>query len=270
MPPILPSSSAPAPSVWARRVFCALTLLVVSLPESGCRPAAAQPAESNFTPATPPAPPPRPPARHPSSWTDAVVIDELEKNCAFDPDRLTPEQSAVWFDPNETNALSCQVGFDQSCVYDPCFTDTEDRCKPRCAKQCRSCGAACATACETCKRACKPEDKDCRRRCATTCATCRQACVRTLDRCSTGTCTNEYKACRSKLKADWQNNRCVEVCRVYADCQRPCLRKHEKKGDGYEACTKPCYPPKEQRNGCNMLLCPGDFSMGIDPMDWKR
>jgi hypothetical protein len=277
MMPILPTSTDRTRSGWAALSRSSLALCALLI--AGCQVAEAQLLEPSVPPAAAAAaaPPAEKPDKPPPSWTDARVIAELEKSCAFDPDKLSSDERAAWFKPGHSSAMSCQGELDQSCVYDPCYIKEERSCKPRCVSQCKSCGAACATTCETCKQTCKGQGKSpsdeaaCRLGCATSCGACHQTCVRSRDRCSTGTCSSEYRACRSKLKAEWQGNGCPEVCRVYLSCQRPCLRKHEKKGDGWEACTKPCYPPKDQRNGCDLLLCSGsEFSMGIDPADWRR
>jgi hypothetical protein len=192
------------------------------------------------------------------------VIAELEKSCAFDPDRLSSEQATQWLGRAELGRsapLSCHTPIEQSCVYDPCWNSEQDTCRPRCAKRCTSCGQECASGCEQCKAAC--QDTACRHACAERCASCRQDCLRSRDRCTTGTCSSEYRQCRRKQKADWLRNDCKAVCQQYLACQRPCIRKHERKGDSYEACTKPC-EPKELR-GCKMIFCGGNFGMGIDP-----
>lgn len=228
----------------------ALLLLGALLAAASCRSAEAQSA-------------PTPPA----SWSDPRVIAELAKNCAFDPDAIPYEQRKQWTGelyPGKRSPLSCALSFDQSCVYDPCYDEETRECRPRCAKSCHDCGTACAATCETCKRACS--DDNCRIACAKSCASCREGCVRTRDRCATGTCTEQFKQCRQKLKDDWLRKGCANVCRAYLRCQKPCISKHDKAGDAYEACTKPCEP--KDNKGCNFQFCGGNFGMGINPTEW--
>jgi hypothetical protein len=222
-------------------------------------------------PAPPPVAPPPPPAAQPESppvgaWTDPRVIAELVKDCKFDPDTLTEDQRKPWNKnsyPGSRSALSCKLGFEQSCVYDPCFDKERSDCRPKCAKSCSDCGTQCADACATCKASC--HDDACKTACATQCASCRQDCVRVRDRCSTGTCTNQYRQCRKKLKSDWLGNNCPEVCRALMRCQKPCLRKHPDGVDSLDSCDKPCRP--KDTHGCNVNFCGGAFGMGIDPLD---
>jgi hypothetical protein len=201
-------------------------------------------------------------------WSDPRVLAEIEKSCAFDPDELKGEERKKWTGtlyPGSHNIMSCYTGFDQSCVYDPCWDVETRECQPRCNDGCRSCGKECRAACESCKSGCK--DDACRKGCARTCADCHERCVRTRDRCATGTCAEGYRACRLKLKSDWRRNGCKELCQKYLACQKPCIKKHEAKGDSYEACTKPCEP--KNLRGCQMTFCGGNFGMGVDPEAYR-
>lgn len=204
----------------------------------------------------------------PASWSDPRVIAELKKSCAFDPDKLKGEERKQWlgsdFGEGSRSIMSCYTGIEQSCVYDPCFESDQRDCRPRCAKTCHDCSDTCGKTCESCKAACQkgPAGAACLSACATTCATCHETCVRTRDRCHTGTCTEEYKQCHKKLRADWKRKNCRAVCNQYFACQNPCIKKHDKKGDAYEACTKPCEP--KDKKGCNLMFCGGAYGMGID------
>lgn len=237
----------------ARALLLGLSLLTA--PAAAGPPAAATP------------PPGKPAARsaavieeRPKSWTDPQVVRELEKSCAFDPDKIKDaDEKARWLGPiemGESSPLSCQAAFDQSCVYDPCWTQQEDKCKPACTKACLSCGAACVAPCEACKQACT--DGACKTRCAQQCAACHETCVRQNDRCSTGTCTEEYKRCGVDLKKSWKKNNCKQVCRTYTTCAERCG------GDDYpdEKCQKRCKPKADR--GCDLALCQWKFGMGID------
>ncbi len=161
-------------------------------------------------------------------------------------------------DYGDTSVMSCAVEADQSCSYDPCFNAGEEKCKPRCTTSCRGCGKGCATQCDACKKDCK--DAACKRACATTCATCHEACVRERDHCATASCTDEYKACRTKMKVDWQAHGCNAVCVPYTSCIASC----SKGGKDLDVCFKRC-KPKGDTKGCDLGLCKGDFAMGIDP-----
>lgn len=184
----------------------------------------------------------------PSSWSDPRVIAELIKSCAFDPDKLEGEAVIKWLGDladDETSPLSCSAVMEQSCVFDPCFSTQEEECKPRCTKKCHGCGKRCVTACEACKRNC--QDDACRMDCAKQCATCREECVRQRDRCATGTCTQEYKHCRKKLRAEWTSKGCPKICKDRQECLDRCQKK-----DGKD-CTSKCDPSDEK--GCDLLMC---------------
>jgi hypothetical protein len=196
----------------------------------------------------------------PPKWTDDKVVNELTKSCAFDPDTMDAKHRKAWtgdIEFGDSSPLTCAAAEDQSCVYDPCFDATEEKCKPRCTKDCRSCGKTCAASCETCKMDCK--DFGCRRACAEKCATCHEACVRDRDHCATATCTAEYEACHAKMKSDWRANNCTKaVCGPYAACFDKCQKDH----GGLEPCMKRCKPKNPGK--CNVTFCKiGDF-MGID------
>lgn len=247
-------------------VRCALPLALACC---FIRPAVAQsapPAKAAPVPAPAAQAPPREESL-PTSWSDPRVLAELQKGCHFDPDSLPEAQRSKWLGergPGESSPLSCEAEFDQSCVYDPCFDSAERSCKPRCTSACKQCGQDCATSCESCRERCN--DEACTAACARSCATCREGCVRQRDRCATGTCTEAYKACRTKLRSDWRKNECGQVCRSYVSCERRCLAR--RKGDNEDAfslCAKPCRKSIKSR-GCDLSLCQGSqFSMGIDP-----
>lgn len=212
---------------------------------------------------------PAPQAPLPSAWTDPRIIVELAKSCAFDPDLLKGDERAAWIEPQQmgdNSPLSCSASFEQSCTYDPCFVSEESHCKPRCSSSCRECGKGCAKSCESCKRQCK--DDACRLGCATSCAKCHETCVRNRDRCTTGTCTQEYRQCRFKLKRDWAAMGCPKVCRDYLQCQERCAAKVKDEGEVYDKCGKPCQPA--DRKGCDIALCGGRFGMGIDPRKYPE
>lgn len=197
----------------------------------------------------------------PSSWTDPRVLRELTKSCAFDPDDLPPAQRGRWIgelDADDESPLSCNVAMEQSCVYDPCFEEEEEACKPACTKTCQGCGKGCAARCEECKGGCK--DDACRKACARGCGKCREACVRTRDRCATATCTAQYKVCRQKLRTSWRKNRCPQKCKTFQACEARCSKK---KGPAETACSEAC---KQAVTGCNTQLCPDEDGMGIDPL----
>lgn len=208
-------------------------------------------------------------AELPQSWSDARIVAELAKDCAFNPDELKGDARLEWMGTpqmGDSSALSCSAAFEQSCTYDPCFTEEQTQCHPRCGNSCRQCGKGCASKCETCKSACK--DDACRLSCAKSCATCHESCVRQRDRCATGTCTAEYRQCRLKLKRTWLAKGCPKVCRGYLHCQELCTAKLKDLSQNYEKCSKPCEPA--DKKGCDIALCGGEFGMGIDPVKYPE
>src|SRR5262249_29252536 len=161
-------------------------------------------------------------------------------SCSFDPDKMPREQSVDWFGDMgpRGSVLSCYTEIEQSCTYDPCFIKKESTCKPRCGNKCQDCGKQCAGKCESCKSKCASTDANCRTECAKDCATCREACVRDRDRCQTGDCAQEQRRCNIKLKADWKQLGCRQLCNVYLSCQERCVKKHGEMAT--DQCMKPC------------------------------
>lgn len=201
----------------------------------------------------------------PKAWSDPRVLAELAKNCAFDPESLPASERKQWLGEHEEgdadSPLSCTASMEQSCIYDPCYDEQSSQCNPRCESTCKSCGKACASQCETCKTPC--QDDACLMACANKCASCHESCVRKRDRCATGTCTEEYKKCRVKLRDAWTANGCTEICDKHTACKTACEAKNES-AKKQKDCDKACAAPKSAAK-CNLLLCKNDQSMGIDP-----
>jgi hypothetical protein len=190
--------------------------------------------------------------KYPESWTDPRVVAALARNCQL-PDSLRGMNSDGG--PGERPPLECGPADDQSCVYDPCFSEGEEQCKPRCRKVCETCNRGCLATCQTCRRACQGGDAACIHGCAQHCAECHQECIEQSDRCGSATCTEQYRACRARLKADWTKNKCPATCARYRACQARCPADDTN-------CRDRC---KKGRSGCNLGLCPGEDSMGINP-----
>ncbi|MEO7111311.1 MAG: hypothetical protein ABI183_12805 [Polyangiaceae bacterium] len=200
-----------------------------------------------------------------SAWTDAPIVDRLRENCAFDPRKLSDAQKEELFG-NRFGAteLTCLgSGFDQSCVYDPCFETDERTCKAGCLNDCTSCDDTCVSSCFACKANCG--DDACRNACAPTCASCKQTCVANQDGCRSGKCGQAYADCRKKLGSDWKTQNCEAVCAQYTPCKNACYDKMmaDKSGsfDG-PACDGKCKAPL--KTSCDLALCPGRYSMGMD------
>ena len=246
---------------------------------SGCRHNSAAPAQGLPIAAAPtsaaaPDPPPpaataRPAADDPdvarkslaASYNDPRIVAALARDCAWDPSK-DPERASLYKaeGPGDSvDPLLCELEMDQSCVYDPCYQTQEETCKPRCTTTCTSCKTTCKTGCETCKKGCT--DASCQKTCATSCAACQQECVQSRDRCATGACTEEYKTCRKDLREGWKRNGCAKICQAYNRCQTRCQKDNEGKEKTWEICKK-CAPKK---TACNVNLCPGDYSNGINP-----
>ncbi|HET9933680.1 MAG TPA: hypothetical protein VFQ35_23405 [Polyangiaceae bacterium] len=161
------------------------------------------------------APPPAPAqAGEPSAWTDPAVVAALALDCNFKPAAPAPDEP-------EPSPLSCASGlYEQSCIYDPCYSTNQGECAPRCQKACDACSEQCSAGCGRCKARCT--DDACRHECATACASCKQECLATKDRCATGTCGAEYKACIEQLTKRWVASGCEKTCKAYRDCTDKC------------------------------------------------
>jgi hypothetical protein len=173
------------------------------------------------------------------AWTDPDVVAELVKSCRFSPPKASDDSNA--------SPLACEAAeFEQSCLYDPCFNDKQDKCKPKCRRGCDACAAKCTTACEACKAPCK--DDDCKKTCATTCGACRQACVTDKDKCLSGTCFDSYMACRKSWRARYEASKCPAACAKFKECSEPCYQG----GGGMGACLEKCRAKVA-------AACPGDL-----------
>jgi hypothetical protein len=187
----------------------------------------AGPAPAALAPPPDAAPEP-PPGPGLVAWTDPDVVAELTKSCRFSP----PKPKGP--DDSDVSPLLCEAAeFEQSCLYDPCFNDKQDKCKPKCKRGCDACAAKCTGACEACKKPCA--DDDCKKACATTCGACRQACLTEKDRCITGTCSEAYMACRKQWRARYDASKCPAACTKFKECQEPCF-----KSDQWAACQEKC------------------------------
>jgi hypothetical protein len=200
-----------------------------------------------------------------SAWTDAPLVDKLRDDCAFDPNKLSVDQKEDLFgNAYAATELTCLgSGFDQSCVYDPCFENAERTCKQGCMKDCGTCDDACVSSCFACKATCG--DDECRNACAPTCASCKQSCVIEQDRCRSGKCGQAYADCRKKLSSDWKTQHCEAVCAQFTPCKNACYDKMmADKSGGFDnqACMGKC--EITLKTSCDLALCPGRYSMGID------
>ncbi len=239
----------------------------------GCQRQGAPPGKGPPTAVAPPAQVPAPPAaaaaheapKDPKdalakSYNDPRIVDALARDCAWDPTQ-DPERARLYKVEGEGDAvdpLLCELEFDQSCSYDPCYETEQEKCEPRCTAACTSCKTTCKSSCETCKKGCA--DAACQKTCAVSCAACQQACVQTRDRCATGACAEEYKTCRKNLKQGWKRNHCAKFCPSYMRCQMKCTEENKEKEKYWEICEKKCAPLNK---ACNPRLCPNQVA--IDP-----
>jgi hypothetical protein len=154
-----------------------------------------------------------PPGPKMAAWTDPDVIAQLTASCQFAPPR--PENEL------EESPLSCGAWeFEQSCLYDPCFDEEQQKCKPNCKRSCETCAAKCTGACEACKKPC--QDDSCKRACATTCGACRQECLTEKDRCVTGTCAEGYTTCKERWEKRYEKSKCPAACPQFKACLDKC------------------------------------------------
>jgi hypothetical protein len=213
----------------------------VTAPALASAPASA-PANASAS-ASVPAPAPAPAPSTFSAWTDPGGVDALASDCHAASD-AAPSESP---DP-----LACRLPFDQSCVYDPCFSRNQE-CRGECSRTCTSCDTACGGTCDTCKAGCK--DDACRRDCAARAGACKQACLATLDHCSTGTCGQaSVRACEKAEKAKWIAHKCS--CRTAGACAEQCIHSSDDKAR--EACFAGC---RARFPGCDLGYC----LMGEEP-----
>lgn len=189
-------------------------------------------------------PPKAPPATGPIvAYTDARVVAELAATCRWSPPP----------DDGDPGPLSCAAEMEQSCVYDPCFEETESQCKGACRSTCETCDARCGAACAPCAATCK--DEPCRVACARETAACRQGCLETKDRCASAGCQAAYEACNRKLLTDWKAGGCDAACGTYRACTEGCLGRE----DDPTACFARCKARVGRR-------CPGRLLEMCGPM----
>jgi hypothetical protein len=199
-----------------------------------------------------------------SAWTDPPLVDKLRDDCGFDPRKLNDAQKEELFG-NRYGAteLTCLGnGFDQSCVYDPCFETAGRTCTEGCLKDCGTCDDKCVSSCFACKANCG--DDECRNACAPTCAECKQSCITSQDRCRSGKCGQAYMDCRRKLSSDWKSQNCTAICAQFTPCKNVCYDKMlaDKSGDfDNNACLNRCKAPL--KTSCDLGLCAGKYGMGI-------
>jgi hypothetical protein len=168
------------------------------------------------------------------AWTDASVLAELARDCAWAPPEDAVDQSDT---SSRANPLSCKFLFEQSCVPNPCLDEQEEKCKPACTKTCGACGDKCVKGCTKCKTGCA--DDACKLACAKQCGECRQGCVAEADRCATGTCNAAREKCSKDRHASYLAHRaaCDKACPVAANCPGDCSAKSAAQQD---ACWKQC------------------------------
>lgn len=170
---------------------------------------------------------PRLPAALPegaAAWTDPAVVAALAVDCRAQ----TVHDSDAAVDPigaRGQGALSCSLGFEQSCVYSPCFSKNED-CRGECSGTCRTCDETCVTTCDGCKAGCK--DEACKRACAEKTGACRQACLTKRDHCATAECAEKERTCDAEEKRKWRAHKCS--CRAIHPCLAACFAAKERCG----------------------------------------
>lgn len=156
------------------------------------------------------------------AWTDEVVVRELAKDCAWRP-KLPKEVDAIkdWQSDAKVSPLACDMHFAQSCAPDPCYGALVITCGPGCAKACDGCGAACAKTCTSCKKACT--DEACKLACARSCGECHDGCVKEADRCRTGKCAAESRACYKAEYEKFTRMGCEGPCDAMSTCVGDCM-----------------------------------------------
>lgn len=154
-----------------------------------------------------------------TGWTDPRVVDRLEHDCAYAPER-DPDPTLLRQDFGLDESVDPPVGvllcggiIEQTCYPVPC---DRTNCQADCRDACDTCAAPCVTKCTACKAGCK--DDACRRACAEDCARCHGACNAAADRCVTGTCGKRFDACMRAFTAKFKASGCATQC----DRQRAC------------------------------------------------
>jgi hypothetical protein len=251
-PPPPPPAKATAPSVKAPAVAAKAPAVAV---KPASTPAKAAPDDAPKQ------------AEPPQTWSDPRVVAQLVEDCRFDPDALTGDEKEKWQglpdgDGPQIPGMTCDYSLGQACDGDACYDgpDGAIKCNEGCTTGCRSCGKTCALQCHKCKSTCT--DHACRVACAQGCAICHETCTRERDRCSTGACKQNYKACWAALAAIWRNNGCEKRCAKFAGCVEGCM----KRGSEQEACDKRCMP--KDANGCDLYrFCQRGDYMVSPPTD---
>lgn len=214
-----------------------VVLVGCSRADSPARPEAVAAAVDAAAPEAGPPSAPATPDESKLAWTDAPLVDRLAKDCKYVPVSAT----------GKDGLLSCSGKlFYQACVADPCYTENQGKCMPRCEKACTSCDATCTTGCEACKAKCAAGDAACAKQCATTCAGCKQECLAAKDRCGSGTCGAEYTECAKKIPAAYKATGCPKACPIYYQCLETCRADAGYAMNAMEKCQPRCAPPLEK------------------------
>ncbi|WP_394846135.1 hypothetical protein LZC95_01570 [Pendulispora brunnea] len=156
-----------------------------------------------------------------AAWTEPVAIDALAVDCAV---AAPPVED---FTPQP---LACELPWEQSCSYDPCFFKQQE-CQRDCGNTCGSCEASCTNTCSSCKASCASgaAGDACRRACASTTGSCRQSCIARRDKCATAGCTAAAQLCAKNEPVKWKKNGCWGICPKVNACWDLLRRPFEKR-----------------------------------------
>lgn len=195
-----------------------------------------------------------------AAWTDPAAVDVLAIDCRAEPWTERGVANGPALLPTQ-HALSCSLGFDQSCVYSPCFSKNED-CRGECTGSCRTCDEGCITTCDGCKVGCK--DEACKKACAEKTGACRQACLSKRDHCATAECAEKERTCDVEEKRKWRSHKCS--CRAIHPCLAACFAAKERCSERCvtskdDMCWEKCENPKckdacaARFRGCDVDYC---------------
>ncbi|WP_394835595.1 hypothetical protein LVJ94_01530 [Pendulispora rubella] len=159
----------------------------------------------------------------------------------------------------EAHPLACSLPWEQSCVWNPCFTK-QMACNSDCSKTCGSCEGTCANTCSSCKSSCAAgaAGDACRRACASTTGSCRQACLARRDKCATAECIGAAEVCEKDEKVKWKKNGCWGICPKLQACWAPCFdesKPHTAKES--KACADAC---NRRFPKCDTVYCSNSFT----------